>query len=343
MAALRRGAHIFLKSGGLVILIFGRWNSVVLLGLGLLTANGVRSQEAVAKPAPQSLQRVEVQGDGAANGLSARRESVGALLVVSREELLRQGDTRLSDALRRVPGITVSNQGSRGPEIRMSGLGGGYTQILLNGEPVPPGFSLETMAPEAIERVEVSRSASVEQSSQGLAGSINIVTRGTARQAQRDLKLGLGSQLEQPMVSADLQLGDRAGGFSWGLGLALAHERQLWPMTLEQQALDAQGEVVQAYRTDKREFDRSNKLTLSPRASWTLSPTQTLSTDHLLRLSRSKAGAVDDRRATVGVPPEQAHNDLDVAIQALQLRSRLNWALSEADGRKWELKLAYTH
>ncbi|MCV2360010.1 TonB-dependent receptor [Paucibacter sp. TC2R-5] len=299
------------------------------------------AQPAVLAPAA-TLQRVEVQGDGAANALSARRESVGALLVVNRDELLRQGDTRLSDALRRVPGISIVSQGSRGPEIRMSGLGGGYTQILLNGEPVPPGFSLESISPEAIERIEVSRSASVEQSSQAIAGSINIVTRGTARQAQRDLKLGLGSQLEQPTLSADMQLGDRDGGFSWGLGLGLAHERQLWPMLLDQQALDAQGVVVQAYRTDKREYDRSNRLTLSPRATWTLSPQQTLSTDHLLRLSRSKGGAIDDRYSSVGLPPEQAHNDLALDIRALQLRSRLNWSLSEADGSKWELKLGYT-
>lgn len=295
----------------------------------------------VAAPAA-SLQRVEVQGDGSANATSARRESVGALLVVSREELLRQGDTRLSDALRRVPGVSVVSQGARGPEVRMAGLGGGYTQILLNGEPVPPGFSIETLSPEAIERIEVSRSASAEQSTQGIAGSINIVTRSTARQAQRDLKLGLGSQLEQPTATADLQLGDRDGGFSWGLGLGLAHERQLWPMALAQQALDAQGQLVQAYRTDKREFDRSNKLALSPRASWTLSPQQTLSTDHLLRWTRAKGGAIDERYSSVGPRPTQAHNDLGLDIRALQLRSRLNWTLSEADGSKWELRLGYT-
>ncbi|MCV2368666.1 TonB-dependent receptor plug domain-containing protein [Roseateles oligotrophus] len=330
-----------MKSDVVVIEILSRARTALLGGLSLLWATTVAAQ-AVADAAPASLQRVEVRGDGSANALSARRESVGALLVVNREELLRQGDTRLSDALRRVPGVSIVSEGSRGPEIRMSGLGGGYTQILLNGEPVPPGFSLESISPEAIERIEVSRSASVEQSSQAIAGSINIVTRSLARQAQRDLKLGLGSVLEQPMVSADLQLGDRAGAFSWGLGLGLAHERQLWPMKLDQQALDAQGAVVQAYRTDKREFDRSNKLTLSPRASWILSPEQTLSTDHLLRWSRAKAGAVDDRFSIAGALPEQAHNDLGVDIRAMQLRSRLNWSLSEADGSKWELKLGYT-
>ncbi|MCV2352326.1 TonB-dependent receptor plug domain-containing protein [Paucibacter sp. Y2R2-4] len=295
---------------------------------------------------PAKLQRVEVQAEGAAQALNARRASVGALQVLSREELLRQGDTRLSDALRRVPGVSVHEQGPRGVEIRMSGLGGGYTQILLNGEPVPPGFSLESLSPELIERIEVSRSASVEQSSQAIAGSINIVTRRSSKasvgQAQRDLKLGLSSQLQRPSATLDLNLGDRDGALSWGLGLGLAHEQQRWPMKLDQQALDSQGQVQQAYRTEKLEYDRSQRMTLSPRATWLLSPQQTISTDHLLRVSRSRGGAVDDRQSLVGEKPEQAHNDLDINIRGLQLRSRLNWTLNEADGAKSELKLGYT-
>ncbi|MEJ6007371.1 TonB-dependent receptor [Paucibacter sp. AS339] len=318
---------------------------MILLAPIVALAQGAEvPQQPPKQPAPStaSLQRVEVQGDGAANALSARRESVGALLVVNRDELLRAGDTRLSDALRRVPGISVLDQGPRGAEIRMSGLGAGYTQLLLNGEPVPPGFSLESISPEAIERIEVSRSAGVEQSSQAIAGSINIVTRRSARQAQRELKLGMGSQLSRPMLSADLNLGDRDGGFSWGLGVGLAHEQQQWPMKLDQQALNAQGQLVQAYRTDKLEFDRSNRLSLSPRASWTLSPSQTLSTDHLLRVSHSRGGAIDDRFSTAGPTPEQAHNDLDIKIRGWQLRSRLNWTLNEEGGAKSELKLGYT-
>ncbi len=297
-----------------------------------------------AEPAAQ-LQRVEVQAQGAAQALNARRASVGALTVLSREELLRQGDSRLSDALRRVPGLSVVEQGPRGAEIRMSGLGHGYTQILLNGEPVPPGFSLESLSPELIERIEISRSASVEQSAQAIAGSINLVMRrspGATHQAQRDVKLGLSTLLQRPSATLDLNLGQREGAVSWGLGLGLSEERQRWPMALEQQAFNAQGQVQQAYRTDKEEFDHSQRLVLSPRASWVISEQQTLSTDHLLRFSRSRGGALDTRQSLVGAAPEQAHNDLELDIRALQLRSRLNWTYADKEGRKSELKLGYT-
>ncbi|MBT9502643.1 MAG: TonB-dependent receptor [Burkholderiaceae bacterium] len=300
------------------------------------------SGPAVAQEAgqgPAQLQRVEVQGDAVAQ---ARRNAVGAMQVLGREELLRQGDTRLADALQRVPGITVLGSGGRGTEIRMSGLGGGYTQLLLNGEPVPPGFSLESLSPELIERVEIARSASVEQSSLAIAGSINIVLRRAPRSGQRSAKLGAATQLGQPTFSGDLQLGDRDGALAWGLGIGLSRERQRWPMWMEQRSLDADGRPLQAYTTDKQESERSTRLSLTPQASWTLTPNQTLSTDHLLRISNSRVAAIDYRDSQLGELPQFADNGLYFAVRSLQLRSRLNWALSEDDGTKWELKLGLT-
>lgn len=297
---------------------------------------------AQAGDAKAQLERVQVQGE--ANAQALRRASVGALVVLGREDLLRHGDTRLTDALQRMPGLSVVNgNGARGAEIRMSGLGGGYTQILLNGEPVPPGFALESLSPDLIERVEVSRAALVAQSNQAIAGSVNIVLRRVPRSAQRELKLGLASQFDRPSANADLQLGDRAGALAWGLGLGVSSDKLIWPMALQQQVHDANGRPVQAYGTDKREFDHSYRLTLAPRASWTLSPSESLGTDHLLRLFRSRGGALDRRSSDLGAPPQQARNDLFIAAHGYSLRSRVNWQRKqEEDGQQWELKLGLT-
>lgn len=298
------------------------------------------AQAAPAEGSKAQLERVQVQGEASAQAL--RRESVGALVVLGRDELLRHGDTRLTDALQRMPGLSVVNNGARGAEIRMSGLGGGYTQLLLNGEPVPPGFSLESLSPDLIERVEVSRAASVEQSNQAIAGSVNIVLRRVPRTAQRELKLGLGSQFDRPSAQADLQLGDRAGALAWGLGLGVSSDKLVWPMALSQEVRDAAGTLVQAYRTDKREFDHAYRLTLAPRASWTLSPSESLGTDHLLRLFRARGGALDRRDSEVGPPPQQARNDLYIAAHGYSLRSRFNWQRKQEDGQQWDLKLGLT-
>jgi len=65
------------------------------------------------------------------------------MTVIGRDELDEYGDTSILDVLQRVPGITVDGDT---PQLR--GLGGGCTQILINGEPAPPGFSMDSLAPQ---------------------------------------------------------------------------------------------------------------------------------------------------------------------------------------------------
>lgn len=294
--------------------------------------------EPVADAVP--AQRVEVRGAGEPH---ARRDALEARIVVGRDELLRQGDSNLADALRRVPGITVSTTGGRGAEIRMSGLGGGYTQVLLNGEPVPPGFSLESLSPELIERVEVSRSPGVDQSAQAIAGSVNIVLRRTVRTAQRDIKLGGARALERPTASVDGTIADRDGAWAWGLGVGLVTEDQAWPMRLALRATDVDDRLVQAYTTDKREFDRSDSLNLTPRLSYAPNDHDSLSTDHLLRVRRSTGGALDRRTAQVGDPPILGRNDLYLVADVVQWRGRVGWNRQFADAAKLEAKLGATY
>jgi hypothetical protein len=75
-----------------------------------------------------------------------RSESTASKTVVSKEELTRYGDTSVVDVLKRLPGVTITGTPGRGSgaEIRMRGLGRGYTSIMLNGERLPPGFSLDS-------------------------------------------------------------------------------------------------------------------------------------------------------------------------------------------------------
>ena len=80
----------------------------------------------------------------------ARRQDTSTRIVVSREDILKFGDPNVLEVMKRLPGVTVSNT-----EVRMRGLGSGYTQILVNGECQAPGFSLESLGLDAIERIEV--------------------------------------------------------------------------------------------------------------------------------------------------------------------------------------------
>ena len=87
------------------------------------------------------------------------------------------------------PGVTIGGRPGRGGEIRMRGLGNGYTQVLLNGERPPAGFSMDSLSPDQVERVEIMRGPVAEHSTQAIAGTINIVLREGQKANPDDLKL----------------------------------------------------------------------------------------------------------------------------------------------------------
>jgi iron complex outermembrane receptor protein len=110
-------------------------------------------------------QQVEVTADKPDDTEQRRREPV-AKTIYGREEIDNYGDTNLSDVLKRLPGVNVS-----GGNPRLRGLGAGYTLILVNGEPAPPGFSLDNLSPSQVERIEVTKGPTAEHSAQAVAGT----------------------------------------------------------------------------------------------------------------------------------------------------------------------------
>lgn len=151
--------------------------AAVAASLCMTAATAQESKEAKHN----TVQQVEVRG--ALSAYDPRRDDTAAKIVVNHDEIVKYGDTSVLDVLKRVPGVTLSGNGGRGSEVRMRGLGNGYTQILLNGERAPAGFTLDSLAPDLIERIEVLRAASAEFSTQGIAGTINIVLKKTVRPA----------------------------------------------------------------------------------------------------------------------------------------------------------------
>jgi hypothetical protein len=106
---------------------------------------------------------VEIRGSEVTDTEQRRREPV-AKQIFGREELDKYGDVSVTDVLKRLPGVTLS-----GGNPRLRGLGAGYTLILVNGEPAPPGFSLENLPPSQVERIEVTKGPTAEHSEQAVA------------------------------------------------------------------------------------------------------------------------------------------------------------------------------
>jgi len=187
--------------------------------LFLFTATA-RAQDA-APPVEGPLQTVEVKAS--AGSYDARRDDTATKIVVTHEEIVRFGDTALGDVLKRLPGVTVGGAPGRGGAVRLRGMGNGYTQILLNGEPAPPGFSFDTLDPVLVERIEILRAATAEFSTQAIAGTINIVLKRAIVAKQREVRSGVRSEHGQPGTNVNVQLSDRAGAVSYAIGGGAAY------------------------------------------------------------------------------------------------------------------------
>ena len=183
---------------------------------------------------PSVTQRVEIAARLGSTEL--RRAASVAKQIYGREELDRFGDTNALDVLRRLPGVNV---GSGGP--RMRGLGSGYTQILINGDPAPQGFNLDQLSPAQIERIEVLRAPTAEQSTQAVAGTINIILKDAPRRSQRSLRLGLADGRDRPMANANLTIGESKGAFALSLPVSVFEWDRENRTTVERQMAGTDG------------------------------------------------------------------------------------------------------
>lgn len=89
----------------------------------------------------------------------------------------------VGDMLKRVPGVGfVGSDVMEYDGAQLRGLGGGYTQVLINGKQVPGAgddrsFWVDRIPAEMVERVEILRSNSANRSGDAVAGAINIILR----------------------------------------------------------------------------------------------------------------------------------------------------------------------
>jgi iron complex outermembrane receptor protein len=203
-----------------------------------------------------------------------RREPVAKQLY-GREELDKYGDTQLSDVLKRLPGINVS-----GGQLRMRGLGGAYTQILVNGEPAPPGFSLDNLNPAQVERLEVSKAPTADQSAQAIAGTLNIILKDAPRVVQKDLRLGVAYASEKPVINAGFTYGDRAlGGMGFVIPISVYNwnfKNELDGERLTNAAPTPPLQLRQHVSNEGWDRGHGRGINISPRLNWKLGEDETL-------------------------------------------------------------------
>ncbi|MEF7616244.1 TonB-dependent receptor [Aquincola sp. MAHUQ-54] len=284
------------------------------------------ASEPGASPPDGAAQRIEVTGTVVRGDTELRRQSTASKIVVGREEIERFGDGNVSDVLKRIPGITVQGTPGRGGTPRMRGLGSGYTQILVDGEPLPAGFSVDSLSPEQLERIEVLRGPTAETGARAIAGTINIVTRETQRKPLNDWRLTAlfdGGYLS-PTVAWTRS--DRLGeDFDYTSSLSLYARED------ETRSINTTVSPTIDQRTRSLLHDQRLGLRGSGRLRWRLGEGESLTLSPFVVLTSASPRREGVLQQTRGEAPyERFESVSDSSFRMLRLNSQLNRRLGES-------------
>lgn len=157
--------------------------------IGVVLATPVAAQEAPAPadPAPvtdtsQDASDIIVTGNITFRN---RTEDVNPVLSYDLEYFQRFEPVSVGEMLKRVPGVTFTSDVLEYDGAQFRGLPPGFTQVLINGRRAPGGeadgsFFVDRLPAELVERIEIVRAPRADQPSEGVAGTLNVVTKESA-------------------------------------------------------------------------------------------------------------------------------------------------------------------
>ena len=289
------------------------------------------------KPAPkvQKVEEVEVK---ASSAVDERREDTATKIVVTSEEINKFGDTQVLDVMKRLPGVTVTNN-----QIRMRGLGAGYTQILIDGERPPPGFTLEQLSPTLIERIEIIRAATAEFSTQSIAGTVNIVLKKKVSFSQKELRANYASGSFYKFSGANFVLADKIGDLGYNVNGWAGHNTNNSPFVSTERSFDAAGVQTVNRATESFSKGSGSHGGLAPRLNWNMSGGDSLNWQAVLNGWRGDGASRFRYVIAEGTPPPTFSSMGHYRYEGSYARSELNWIAKFKGGGKFDTKLSFDY
>ena len=280
-------------------------------------------------PAPGAkLERVEISTRQTDTEL--RRRASTAKQIYGREELDKFGDTNVADVLQRLPGVSM-----QGNAPRLRGLGAGYTQILINGDPAPPGFALDQLDPALVERIEVSKGPTATQSAQAVAGTINIILKDAPKRSQRDLRLGTAYRFEKPTFSANLTLGEKWGDFSILVPVSTFQWRGQIDSEIHRQTFTGNSIATEAVQKGDNRF-QGQGINLGPVLTWRISDDETLNWQSFVQSGAWNGTTGYTSQVLAGAPALDGDSSNEGGWELV--RSRLQWVNNFSAEDRLEIK-----
>ena len=217
-----------------------------LISSHLLSAGLAMAQEAPAATPPAEgeeditqLEEIVVSGTIQYRN---RIESTAPSLVYDQQFFAEFEPTSVGDQLRRVPGVAFTSDIGESDSPQLRGLGQGYTQVLVNGRPIPGAGNdrtvfVDRIPAEIVDRIEILRSPGADIDSQGVGGTINIILKdGASLPPGVILRMG---------ATHDLDQGKTRGNFSASTSGSNKNETVFYSLTVDAQERYNNKQVVE--------------------------------------------------------------------------------------------------
>ena len=253
--------------------------------------------------------------------------------------------TSAGDMLKRTPGIAFSGDVGEYDAPQMRGLGEGYTQVLINGKKIPGSGSdravfVDRIPAEMVESIQIIRSPSADQDSQGVGGTINIILKSGASFEGGTAKASVfRTEDGSYRGSTAFGYGGNTKDLSWTLSANFT-QRYVNKVKTEQRFDPESGDLVE----DELELDLrdSDDISLSASMSYDLSSTSVfdLSANYLItdRIERQteQLWEVEDG---VNILDELQRDAKDIEEDSFNITASYNAEVG--DTTEWETSISY--
>lgn len=191
----------------------------LVVGVSATAGTGAAFAQTTSTPSATTLDRIEVTGTRIRQ---VDTETAQPVLIISREDIDKQGFTSVADILQNISAIGTpplsrasplsSGENAGGTFISLRNLGGQRTLVLVNGKRLgisTSGFADISLIPTAaVERIEVLKDgASSIYGSDAVGGVINVITRSNFEGASASAYYGQYGQGDGAITKGDFVMG----------------------------------------------------------------------------------------------------------------------------------------
>ena len=274
---------------------------------------------------------MQITGSNQPENNDERRRATASRITYGREELDRMGDSTLGEVLKRLPGVTLSGPPGRGGQVRMRGMGGGYTQILIDGQRMAPGFSLDSIAPDQIERIEILRAPVAEYGTRAIAGTINVILRSDFKRRAHEFRVGGGTDGGRGQVGASYLFNGQTDDLGYNVNATVFQGGQGDESDTRTLARDATGSTTLDQSVHSQSESRRKGLFGNGRLQIKFGPGNTLDLQPFFNAVQTRSTGQATLSQAVHIPTGPADTGLAPYNQATW-QSQSKWQMGRLNG-----------